>query len=72
MDGNSVHTFQARTGAAQTGWTKATHSGVYTCAQVSLSELGNPWVVFMGTDVEGGGRLMDQTGWQLVTIPTLP
>ena len=72
LDGNSVHTFQARTGAAQTGWTKATHSGVYTCAQVSLSELGNPWAVFMGTDVEGGGRLMDQTGWQLVNIPTLP
>ena len=72
LDGNSVHTFQARTGAAQAGWTKATHSGVYSCAQVRLSELSNPWAVFMGTDVEGGGRLMDQTGWQLVTIPPLP
>jgi hypothetical protein len=72
LDGNGVLTYEARTGATQPGWKKATHSGVYTCAQASLAELGNPWAVFMGTDVEGGGRLMDQTGWQLVHIAPVP
>lgn len=69
---NGVLTYEARTGATQPGWKKATHSGYYTCAQVSLAELGNPWAVFLGTDVEGGGRLMDQTGWQLVPIKSVP
>jgi LmbE family N-acetylglucosaminyl deacetylase len=68
MNGNTVLAYDARTGAAQTGWKKATRAGVYTCAQVGLAELGSPWAVFVGTDVEGGGRLMDQTGWQLVNI----
>ena len=69
---NGVLPYAARTGAAQPGWKTATNSGVYTCAQVSLGELGNPWAVFLGTDVEGGGRLMDQTGWQLVPISPAP
>jgi hypothetical protein len=72
LDADAVLSYAARTGAAQPGWKKATRSGVYSCAQVSLTELGNPWAVFVGTDVEGGGRLMDQTGWQLVTITAVP
>ena len=72
LGANAVLTYQARTGAEQSGWKRATQSGVYTCAQVSLAELGNPWAIFVGTDVEGGGRLMDQTGWQLVNIPPVP
>ncbi len=72
LEANIILTFAAKTGAAQVGWAKATRSGVYTCAQVSLAELGSPWAVFVGTDVEGGGRLMDQTGWQLVSITPVP
>jgi LmbE family N-acetylglucosaminyl deacetylase len=72
LDANDITAFAARTGGAQSGWMQATHSGVYSCAQVSLAELGNPWAVFVGTDVEGGGRLMDQTGWQLVTVTPVP
>ena len=72
LGANGVLSYEARTGAAQSGWKKADRSGVYTCAQVSLAELGNPWVVFVGTDVDGGGRLMDQTGWQMVTINPVP
>lgn len=68
LDENTILTYAARTGAAQVGWEKATRSGVYTCAQVSLAKLGDPWALYVGTDVEGGGRLMDQTGWQLVDI----
>jgi LmbE family N-acetylglucosaminyl deacetylase len=72
LDVNGIITYSARSGAEQYGWKKATHSGVYTCAQVSLAELGNPWAVFVGTDVEGGGRVMDRTGWQLVGMSSIP
>ncbi len=72
LDENAILSYAARTGAEQSGWKKATRSGVYSCAQVSLAELGNPWAVYIGTDVEGGGRLMDQTGWQLVSLPPIP
>jgi len=72
LDGGGVLSYAARTGQVQSGWKKAISSGVYTCAQVSLAELGNPWAVFVGTDVEGGGRLMDQTGWRLVSISPAP
>ena len=68
LNANGVLSYEARTGEDQSGWKKATHSGVYTCAQVSLTELGNPWAVFVGADVEGGGRLMDQTGWQMILL----
>jgi N-acetyl-1-D-myo-inositol-2-amino-2-deoxy-alpha-D-glucopyranoside deacetylase len=72
LDANGIVFYTARTGAEQSGWKKATHSGVYTCAQVNLTELGNPWAVFVGTDVEGAGRIMDQTGWQLAIIKPIP
>ena len=71
LDGSDVQTFEASSDKLA-GWKKATHSGVYTCAQVSLAALGHPWAVFIGSDVEGGGRLIDQTGWQIVTIPPAP
>ena len=72
LDSNGVLSSEARTGRERDGWKKATHSGVYTCAQVSLAEFGQPWAVFIGSDVEGGGRVMDQTGWQLVGVSSVP
>jgi N-acetyl-1-D-myo-inositol-2-amino-2-deoxy-alpha-D-glucopyranoside deacetylase len=72
LDGKNIISFAARSGAGQSGWIKATRSGVYTCAQVQLAGLGNPWAVYLGTDVEGGGRVMDQTGWQFVAIKPVP
>jgi N-acetyl-1-D-myo-inositol-2-amino-2-deoxy-alpha-D-glucopyranoside deacetylase len=72
LDANAVLAYAAKTGVEQSGWKNATRSGAYSCAQVSLAELGNPWAVYIGTDVEGGGRLMDQTGWQLVSLPANP
>ncbi len=56
LDANGILAYAARTGAVQSGWKKATRSGVYSCAQVSLAELGNPWAIFVGTDVEAGRR----------------
>lgn len=72
LDGKGIIAYEARTGEVQTGWKKASQSGVYTCAEVSLAELGNPWAFYLGTDVEGGGRLIDQTGWQLVSVSPVP
>jgi N-acetyl-1-D-myo-inositol-2-amino-2-deoxy-alpha-D-glucopyranoside deacetylase len=72
LDASTILTYNAQKGEARSGWKKATASGVYTCAQVSLAEFGNPWAIFVGTDVEGGGRLMDQIGWQLVTMDMVP
>ncbi len=72
LDANGILSFAARTGAEQSGWKKATRSGVYSCIQISLVELGNPWAIFVGTEVDGGGRLMDQTGWQLVSLTSVP
>jgi N-acetyl-1-D-myo-inositol-2-amino-2-deoxy-alpha-D-glucopyranoside deacetylase len=72
LDGNDIRTFSAKTGSNQSGWQKAVRFGVYICAQTDLVELGHPWAVFLGADVEGGGRVMDQTGWQLVRLPPVP
>jgi N-acetyl-1-D-myo-inositol-2-amino-2-deoxy-alpha-D-glucopyranoside deacetylase len=72
LDAYGILSYAARTGAEQTGWDKATRSGVYSCTQISLADLGNPWAVFVGTEVDGGGRLMDQTGWQLVNLNPVP
>ena len=72
LDGKGIIAYEARTGEVQTGWKKASQSGVYTCAEVSLAELGNPWAFYLGTEVEGGGRLIDQTGWQLVSVSPVP
>jgi LmbE family N-acetylglucosaminyl deacetylase len=42
LTGNAVLLYEARTGMEPEGWKKALHSGVYTCAQVSMSEIGHP------------------------------
>ena len=65
---NGVTVYQARTGKAPTGWVSLVRSGDYACAVVSLADLGNPWAVFVGATTEGGGRIEDETGWQMVYI----
>jgi len=65
---NGILAYQARTGKAQTGWYPVHRSGVYACATVSLADLGNPWAVFVGATTQGGGRIEDETAWQMVYI----
>ncbi len=65
---NGIFAYQARTGEAPTGWYPLHRSGVYTCVTASLAALGNPWAVFMGAAAESGGRIEDETGWQMVYI----
>jgi LmbE family N-acetylglucosaminyl deacetylase len=68
LTGNGIIAFQARTGTASSGWYPVHRSGVYACASVPLAALGNPWVVYVGATTEGGGRIEDQSAWQMVYI----
>ena len=65
---NGVVAFQARTGKTPTGWVPLHRSSVYACAKVSMADLGNPWAVFVGAATVGGGRIEDETGWQMVFV----
>jgi hypothetical protein len=41
--------------------------GSYVCTQVSLSELGNPELLFVGAEVQGAQvGILDQIAWQLL------
>jgi len=68
LSDNGILAYQARTGETQTGWHPLHRSGVYACTTVSLADLGNPWAVFVGATTVGGGRIEDETGWQMVYI----
>jgi N-acetyl-1-D-myo-inositol-2-amino-2-deoxy-alpha-D-glucopyranoside deacetylase len=63
---NGIISFQARTGHPPTGWYPVHRSGVYACAAASLASLGNPWAVFVGATTVGGGRIEDESAWQMV------
>ncbi|HTX90418.1 MAG TPA: PIG-L family deacetylase [Anaerolineales bacterium] len=61
--------YSAETGEPQAGWHLAKRSGVYACISVSLSELGDPWAIFVGAATEGLDRItLDQSAWQMVVI----
>ncbi len=64
-----VISYLARTGRAGTGWQTAYRSGTNVCASASLSALGNPWAIFVGANVVGGGRIIDEVAWQMVVVP---
>ena len=65
---NGIVAYQARSGAVQTGWYPVHRSGLYACSTVSLADLGNPCAVFVGAITKVGGRIEDETGWQMVNI----
>jgi len=68
LNDNGIVAYQARTGVTHTGWYALHRSGVYSCAKVSLVVLRNSWAVFVGATTEGGGRIEDETAWQMVYI----
>lgn len=48
-------------------------AGPYFCAEVSLSDIGNPWLVFVGADVEESGvGILDEIAWQQVNSTPKP
>jgi LmbE family N-acetylglucosaminyl deacetylase len=68
LTSNGIVAYLARTGVSRPGWQVAHRSGSYACASVSLARLGNPWAIFVGANVVGGGRVVDEVAWQMVDI----
>ena len=66
-----VHrTYKNHTG--QSGY-HATLSGPYFCSSEILSDLGDPWLIFVGADVEElGVGILDQIAWQQVDVEPGP
>jgi hypothetical protein len=64
----------ARNHARPAAWHAPRLTGRYVCDQVSLGELGNPWLLFIGANVaELSAAILDQIAWQAVTVaPTVP
>ena len=68
LNAGGIDTFQAQTGARAPGWQPAHRLGRFVCASVSLAQLGHPWAVYVGANVVGGGRTIDEVAWQMVTV----
>ncbi len=52
---------------------RATLSGPYFCSSEALSDLGDPWLIFVGADVEEMGvGILDQIAWQQVNLEPGP
>ena len=68
LDAHDIETYQARTGRGSSGWFPLHRTGAYACASVTLADLGNPWAIYVGATTETGGRVMDETGWQMVYV----
>ena len=66
--GSGILSFQARTGRRPPGWLPVQRSGVYACTTVSLAAMDNPWAVYVGAATEGGGRIMDESAWQMIYV----
>jgi hypothetical protein len=70
LTGNGIFSFQARTGSTPSGWNPVHRLGTFACAESSLTALGNPWAVYVGATTEGGGRIEDESAWQMVYFKT--
>jgi LmbE family N-acetylglucosaminyl deacetylase len=58
--------------SGQSGY-HATLSGPYFCSSEGLSDLGDPWLIFVGADVEEVGvGILDQIAWQQVDVELGP
>ena len=66
LNGNIITAYKAETRATSSGWQVAKRYGVYVCALFPLADMGDPWAVFVGANVAGSGRIMDETAWQMV------
>jgi LmbE family N-acetylglucosaminyl deacetylase len=59
----------ARSHFNKNGSKRLQRSGRYFCNQIKLEDLGNPWIIFFGADVEQVGTgVIDQTAWQSVEL----
>jgi len=69
LTGQGIVPFDARTEPVS-GEAAANRSKTFICTQVALTNLQNPWAIFLGAEVESPDRLVpfDQTAWQMVYI----
>jgi len=69
LTGTGINSFEAHT-HPKPGQAVVRRSGVYFCATTTLSELGNPWAVFLDGTVESPDSIIpfDQTAWQMVYV----
>jgi LmbE family N-acetylglucosaminyl deacetylase len=68
MTDNGVSAFRARTGELQSGWQPLNRTDSVACLKIFLSDLGNPWAIFIGATTVTGGRIEDETAWQMIQI----
>jgi len=66
--GNGIISLLFTSGRARTGSLAAKRSGRYACVSVPLAQLGAPWAVYVGANTVSGGRVMDEAGWQMITV----
>jgi LmbE family N-acetylglucosaminyl deacetylase len=67
MSDSGVFHHGARNHERPDAWHIPRLTGPYICDQVSLAVLGNPWLVFIGANVEEVGTgILDQIAWQAV------
>lgn len=69
VGGNGVVHETARTHFNGYGARRVQRSGRYFCNQLKLGDLGDPWIVFFGADVEQiGTGIIDQIAWQYLEL----
>jgi hypothetical protein len=67
-DGDGIISIQASSGRVRTGTLLMKRSGTFACVSIPLSQIHNPWVIYLGANTISGGRVMDETGWQIVKV----
>jgi LmbE family N-acetylglucosaminyl deacetylase len=61
--------YQAQSGEAQAGWQTASAFRKYFCTQVKLTDLGNPWAIYIGVESQGLEKtVVDQSAWQMIYV----
>jgi LmbE family N-acetylglucosaminyl deacetylase len=67
---NGILSYTSRTRNPKAGEASAALSGEFYCSQVSLAELGNPWAIFLGAEVESPDANIpfDRTAWQMMYL----
>jgi LmbE family N-acetylglucosaminyl deacetylase len=66
--GSGIIALQSTSGRRHTGELALQRSGVYACTSLPLAQLGDPWAVYVGANTVTGGRVLDEAGWQMITL----
>jgi LmbE family N-acetylglucosaminyl deacetylase len=69
LTASGIHSFEART-KPKPNQASITRSGSYFCTSTTITDLGDPWAIFVEATVESPDSLLpfDQTAWQMVYL----